>query len=215
MITEIARGVGCGVGGRWGNMAVMNELQQKISASIADSAAVMASLDAQRDAIAAICQVIVDALKDGRKVLTAGHGGSAAEAMHMSEEFVGRFDQDRRPLPAVALTADGTLLTCISNDYGFDEIFPRQLEALGQPGDVLVIFSTSGKGDGFQRCVDIAAKRGVTTVGFLGKGGGPLAPRLDHAVVVASDITARVQEAHVCLLHVVLEAVDRAFVDCC
>lgn len=190
----------------------MNDPISAIRQSILQSSQVLASLDAQAEQIDVISQSIITALRAGHKLLTAGHGGSASDAMHMSEELVGRFDRDRRPLPAIALTADGTLLTCISNDYGFDEIFPRQLQALGQSGDVLVIFSTSGNGNGYQKCIDIAKANGVTTIGLLGKTGGPLAPRLDHALIVDSTSTARIQEAHTAIMHIILEAIDREFV---
>jgi D-sedoheptulose 7-phosphate isomerase len=129
----------------------------------------------------------------------------------MSEELVGRFNADRRPLPAIALVADPTLMTCIANDYGFDGVFPRQVEGLGQEGDVLVIFSTSGNGEGLVRSVEAAKAKGVRTVALLGKGGGAIVGTVDAQVVVPSDVTARVQEAHQLIMHVILEAVDAEF----
>lgn len=179
--------------------------------SIEESAGVMASLQKQADAIDAICTVVVQSLKNGGKLLTAGNGGSACDALHMSEEFVGRFDTDRRPLPCIALVADSTLLTCIANDFGYQHIFSRQVEALGQKGDVHVIFSTSGNGEHFRLSIEAAKRNGVTTVGFLGKGGGMIAGMLDHSVVVDSQSTARIQEAHTLLLHMVLERVESVF----
>jgi len=140
-----------------------------------------------------------------------GHGGSAADALHMAEELVGRFDADRAPLPAICLVADPTLLTCIANDYGFAAVFPRQVEALGRQGDVLVIFSTSGNGDGLRRAADAAAQKRVKTIALLGKGGGGLKGRCDYELIVGSAETARVQEAHTLILHLILEAVDRRF----
>jgi D-sedoheptulose 7-phosphate isomerase len=186
----------------------MNEISA-ISRSIGRSAAVIASLEQQASVIAAICRVITDRLAAGSKVLTCGHGGSAADALHLAEELTGRFDADRRPLPAISLVTDPTLMTCIANDYGFDAIFPRQVEALGQRGDVLVVFSTSGKGEHLRRTVETAKMRGVISVGLLGKGGGPLRSLVDHALVVESDETARIQEAHTLILHLMLEAVER------
>lgn len=187
------------------------ETRGEVIASVRASAVAIASLEQQADALAGICDAVVAALRQGNKVLTAGHGGSAADALHMSEELLGRFKADRRPLPAVALVADPTLMTCIANDYGFEAIFPRQVEGLGGRGDVLVIFSTSGNGDGYQRCVDVARDKGVTTVALLGKGGGPLSGRCDHELIVDHDETARIQEAHTLILHVILEAVEREF----
>lgn len=189
----------------------MVQRDDAMAESIRQSAAVIAALGERpcAGAIAEVCGVIAAALERGNKLLTAGHGGSAADALHLAEELVGRFDADRRPLPAIALVADPTLLTCIANDYGFTHVFPRQVEALGQPGDVLVIFSTSGKGDGLRMAVEAAKRRRVTTVALLGKGGGPLAEMVDHKVVVPSDVTARVQEAHTLVLHLILEHAER------
>ena len=182
-----------------------------ILGSIQRSAAAIASLSKQAPAIEGICKVVVDALVRGNKVLTCGHGGSAADALHMSEELVGRFLSNRRSLPAVCLVADPTLLTCIGNDFGFEAIFPRQIEGLGQPGDVLVFFSTSGNGEGFRRAAEVARQKKLVTVALLGKGGGPLRPLVDHALVVESDETARIQEAHTLIMHIILEAVERQF----
>jgi D-sedoheptulose 7-phosphate isomerase len=180
-----------------------------ILGSIRRSEAVIATLAEQAERLATICDVVVDCLKAGGKLLTCGHGGSAADAQHLAEELTGRFNADRRPLPAISLVTDPTLMTCIANDYGFDAIFPRQVEALGQRGDVLVVFSTSGKGEHLRRTVEMAQSRGVITIGLLGKGGGPLAAMVDHALIVADDETARIQEAHTLILHLMLEAVER------
>jgi D-sedoheptulose 7-phosphate isomerase len=188
----------------------MTDANQPILDSIRASAEAIHSLADQAPLVRAICDVITAALLRGNKVLTAGHGGSAAEALHLSEELVGRFDADRRPLPAISLVADPTLMTCIANDFGFAQVFPRQVEALGQAGDVLVIFSTSGNGDGLRLAVEMAKRKGVVTVSILGKTGGTLATISDHALVVRSSVTARVQEAHTLVLHLMLEAVERA-----
>lgn len=184
---------------------------EAIGQSIRESSEVMASLADQSDAIETICNVVIAALQDGKKLMTAGNGGSAADALHMSEEFVGRFRTDRRPLPCIALVADTTLLTCIANDFGYEHIFDRQVESLGQPGDIYIVFSTSGNGEHFRLSVEAARSKGITTIGFLGKGGGLIADMLDHKVVVASSSTARIQEAHTLLLHMVLEQVEEVF----
>ena len=189
----------------------MSERTDAIAASIERSAETIRSLHHHRERLETICGVILDALRSGRKLLTAGHGGSAADALHMAEELVGRFDRDRQPLPAVALAADPTLLTCIGNDYGFERIFPRQVEALGGAGDVLVLFSTSGRGEGLLLAAEAAREKGVATIALLGKGGGPLSGRVDHALIVDSDETARIQEVHTLILHLILEAVDHHF----
>ena len=184
----------------------------RIEASIADCGRTVASLTAQSAKLAGIADVIISALESGGKVMTIGHGGSAADALHMSEELLGRFDADRRPLPAVSLVADPTLLTCIANDYGFAHVFSRQVEGLGKPGDILVVFSTSGNGEGIRRAIEAARKKGVVTIGFLGKSGGEAVDLCEHALVVDSQSTARVQEVHTLILHLILEQVDARFV---
>jgi D-sedoheptulose 7-phosphate isomerase len=154
---------------------------------------------------------IVTALEKGNKILTCGNGGSAADALHMAEELVGRYRTNRRALPAIALCADPTALTCIANDFGFEHVFSRQLEALGEKGDVLVIFSTSGNSPNLALAVEAAARRGVTTVALLGKTGGLLTGKCDHEIIVPSNDTARIQEVHTFVMHAWLEQVEAAF----
>jgi len=144
---------------------------------------------------------IGEAIRNGRKLLTAGNGGSAADALHLSEELVGRFDKERRSLPAIALCADATLLTCIGNDYGFERIFSRQIEGLGRPGDVLVVFSTSGKSPNLIAALHAAKEHGLKTIALLGRDGGPAKGIADHELIVPSNVTARVQEVHTFILH--------------
>ncbi len=186
----------------------MDSIRQQLADSIRASAAVLSSLADQADRLSAICDAVVAALRSGNKVLTMGHGGSAADALHMAEELVGRFDKDRRPLPAICLAADPTLMTCIVNDYGFEHLFPRQVEAHGQEGDVLVVFSTSGNGQGLRRSIEVAKRKGLVSVALLGKSGGMVKGLADHELIVASQNTARIQEAHTLILHLVLEAVE-------
>lgn len=153
-------------------------------------------------------RLIREAVTTGRHLYTAGNGGSAADALHLAEELIGRFDKDRRPLPAMALCADATSLTCIANDYGFEQIYARQVEALGRPGDVLVVFSTSGKSPNLLAALRAARARGVVTIGVLGKGGGPARDLVDHALIVPSAATARIQEVHTFILHAWLALVE-------
>jgi D-sedoheptulose 7-phosphate isomerase len=141
-------------------------------------------------------------------VLTAGNGGSAADALHLSEELVGRYRDNRRALPAIALVSDGTALTCIGNDFGFDQVFARQIEALGQPGDVLVLFTSSGNSANLIFALEAARKKGVKTVALLGRGGGKLKGLADAEWIVPSPSGARVQELHGWALHVILEVVE-------
>ncbi len=172
----------------------------------------IATLEASRSLAPAIeatgCEIRA-ALRSGRRLYTAGNGGSAADAMHLAEELVGRFDKERESLPAVSLCADVTVLTCIANDYGFEHIFSRQIEGLGKPGDVLVIFSTSGKSPNLLAALRTARARGLRTIAVLGKGGGPAKTLADHSLVVPSDTTARIQEVHTFILHAWLTLMER------
>lgn len=178
---------------------------------LADSASLIASLAGQADGIAAAAAGCVAALKAGGKILTAGNGGSAAEALHMAEEFTGRFRGNRPSLPAIALTADCTVLTCIANDFGFDFVFSRQVESLGKPGDVLVLFSTSGNALNLENALKAAHARGIKVLCLLGKTGGRLKGRGDWEILVNGNQTERIQEAHQVVLHLVLEAAEREF----
>ena len=188
----------------------MNRDSSWIGDAIAASAATIGGLSAAVETIEAMGDALVAVLRGGGKILTAGNGGSAAEALHMSEEFVGRFRHNRRSLAAVALVADPTAITCIGNDFGFDYIFSRQIEGLGQVGDALVVFSTSGNAPNLARALEAAAEAGMVTVALLGRDGGPLAGRADHEVIVPGEATERIQEAHQVVLHLLLDAVERA-----
>ncbi len=145
--------------------------------------------------------VIRERLRAGGKVLTAGNGGSAADALHLAEELVGRFDKERPSLSAICLCADPALLTCIGNDYGFERLFSRQVEGLGRPGDVLVVFTTSGKSLNLITALETARKKEVTTIALLGKDGGSSKGKADHEIIVPSFTTARIQEVHTFILH--------------
>lgn len=145
----------------------------------------------------------------GHKVMFCGNGGSAADAQHLAAELVGRLVRDRRALPGLALTTDSSALTCIGNDLGFDEIFARQVEALGRAGDVLIAISTSGNSPNVVRAVEVAKPIGIYTIGLLGRDGGKLAPLVDLPIVVAAEETARIQEAHIFLGHVLCALVEQ------
>jgi D-sedoheptulose 7-phosphate isomerase len=162
-------------------------------------------------AIEAAGAEIRQAIKGGHKLLTAGNGGSAADALHLAEELVGRFDKERISLPAIALCADPTLLTCIGNDYGFEQVFSRQVEGLGRPGDVLVVFTTSGKSPNLIRALQAARSRSVRTIAVLGKDGGAAKGLADHELIVPSNVTARIQEVHTFILHSWLTLLEMDF----
>jgi D-sedoheptulose 7-phosphate isomerase len=154
--------------------------------------------------------LVAEALGAGRKVLLFGNGGSAADAQHLAAEFVGRFLAERRPLPAIALTTDTSALTAIANDYGYDQVFARQVRALAAPGDVALAISTSGRSPNVLRAVEACRERGVHTIGLTGGDGGPLAGMVDVALCVsASTLSCRIQETHILIGHVLCELVDR------
>lgn len=144
---------------------------------------------------------IASALAQGGKLMLCDNGGSAADAQHIASELTGRFIQERRPLAGIALTTDSSALTCIGNDYAFDEVFARQLRALGRAGDVLIGISTSGNSANVVKAVQAAHEMGITVIGLLGRDGGALKPLSDVAIVVPSKVTARIQEAHILIGH--------------
>ena len=185
--------------------------RNRIEKIINESVRTQQSLVSSVDAIGRICEAVVTALKGGGKILTAGNGGSAAEALHMAEELVGRFRTNRISLPAVSLVADSTAITCIGNDFGFDRIFSRQVEGLGKRSDVLAVFSTSGNARNLALALEAAREKEMVSICFLGRDGGPLAGAGDHEVIVEGTATERIQEAHQLLLHIVLESVENAF----
>jgi D-sedoheptulose 7-phosphate isomerase len=167
-------------------------------------------LDENAAALERAIGIVADALAGGHKVLLFGNGGSAADAQHIAAEFVGRFIRERRALPAVALTTDTSALTAIANDYGYDEVFARQVRALGARGDVALAISTSGKSPSVLRAVDACRDIGITTIGLTGGDGGALAGAVDVSLrVSASRLSPRIQETHILIGHVLCELVDR------
>lgn len=162
------------------------------------------------DRLAAAARLVADALGRGNKVMFCGNGGSAADSQHLAAELVGRYRRNRPGWPALALTVDTSALTAIGNDFGFEEVFSRQVAALGRPGDVLIAISTSGRSPNVLRAVETARTLGLKTVGFAGRDGGPLAALVDVALVVPSDDTARVQECHITLGHILCDLVEEA-----
>jgi D-sedoheptulose 7-phosphate isomerase len=160
------------------------------------------------ETIAAIADAYAAALRSGGTLFFAGNGGSAADAQHLATEYVVRYHSNRPALRAVALTTDSSLLTACANDLGFDEVFARQVEALARPGDVLSLHSTSGESPNVIRAAQSAKTRGVTVVGFLGKSGGHLKDLADVVLVVPSDDTARIQEIHLAIEHLICAIVE-------
>lgn len=157
-----------------------------------------------------IC-LIVATFKNGNKLLICGNGGSAADSQHIAAEFISSFRNGelRRSLPAIALTTDTSILTAYSNDYGFEGVFGRQVEGLGSSGDLLLVLSTSGNSKNIVQAVNVAKTKGILTVGLLGKDGGLLKGLLDHSIVVPSDETARIQEGHMTIYHIICDLVEK------
>ena len=185
-------------------MSEFPELRDAIEAATQTLRA-LSSLEPQ---MAQAADVIHQCLRTGNKLLVCGNGGSAADASHFATELVVRFVKDRRALPAICLTSDSGILTAAGNDYGFDEIFARQVAAFGIAGDVLICLTTSGKSKNLIRALVEAKARKLKTIAFLGRDGGSTIGIADLDVLVKSDSTARVQEAHQLLLHVLCEVID-------
>jgi phosphoheptose isomerase len=186
----------------------MRELSKVLDGAVAAAKETLGSLldlDAQ---VAKAADSIEQCLRAGNKLLVCGNGGSAADASHFATEFVVRFMKDRAAYPAICLAADGGLLTAAGNDYGFDEIFARQVAAFGTPGDVLICLTTSGKSKNVIRALEQAKTRQLKTIAFLGRDGGSTIGMADVELLVRSDSTARIQEAHQLLLHVLCEIVE-------
>jgi D-sedoheptulose 7-phosphate isomerase len=162
------------------------------------------------DAVARAGEMLLASLRTGGKVLLFGNGGSAADAQHIAAEFTGRFVRQRDGLPAIALTTDTSALTAIANDFGYDDVFARQVRALGRKGDVAIAISTSGKSPSVLRAVEACKPIGIRTIGLGGGDGGPMKPLVDVALIVsASTLSARIQETHITIGHVLCELVDR------
>ncbi len=162
------------------------------------------------DVVIKMAEVMIQALKQHKKMIFFGNGGSAADSQHIAAEFIGRFQKERKSLPAIALTTDTSILTALGNDYGFDIVFARQLQGLGQRGDVAVAISTSGNSRNVIEAVKQAKKIGMKTLGFTGGDGGKLAPLCDLTLIVKSSVTARIQESHICFFHILCEMVEEA-----
>ena len=157
------------------------------------------------------CSLMIKTLKNGNKILLVGNGGSAADAQHIAAEITGRYKNQRRGLPAIALTTDTSVLTAISNDYGYTRVFDRQVEALANKGDLLIGISTSGKSNNILSALVLANEMGCTTLGLSGKTGGEMNTVCDLNLVIPSDDTPRIQEIHILIGHILCQAVDDSF----
>jgi D-sedoheptulose 7-phosphate isomerase len=192
-------------------MNQMNDFERRIGVLIEASIATKQSMLGNRELIstaARISEILVHALKQGNKVLIFGNGGSAADAQHIAAEFVGRFAFDRPALPALALSVNSSCVTAIGNDYGFDLVFSRQLEALARPGDVAIGISTSGNSPNVIKAMSTARKMELHTVALTGAAGGGIKGNVDHCICVPSNDTPRIQEGHILVGHIISELVE-------
>ncbi len=156
-----------------------------------------------------LSDIIISTLNTSHKLIICGNGGSASDALHFAGEIVGRFQQDRNPWPAITLNSDVTAMTAISNDYGYENIFARQAQAHTNPDDVFIGISTSGNSENVYRAVKVAKEKGAITAAFLGCDGGKIAPIVDYPIIVPCNVTARVQECHILIIHIICELVER------
>ena len=161
------------------------------------------------DLVEKAAEDIIHSLKTGNKILICGNGGSAADAQHIAAEIVGRYKTERKGLPAIALTTDSSILTAVGNDFGFECLFSRQLEALGEKGDVLTVISTSGNSQNLISCITAARDKDIKVVALLGNDGGEIVSLADISIVVESNITARIQEAHILIGHTICGGVEQ------
>lgn len=192
----------------------MNVMHKHIAESLRLGAEVrLAVIKTSIQKIVHTAELITTCLQRGGKLMLFGNGGSAADAQHLAAEFVGRFARDRAPIPALALTTDTSALTAIANDFGFEQVFARQVIALGCPGDVVLAISTSGKSPNVLYGVQAARERGITTIGLTGGDGGQLANLADYVIVVPSRTTAHIQETHIAIGHALCEAIEQALVE--
>lgn len=183
-------------------------MRELIEASIATKQGMLRSSEVLLT-VAKVCEILVSALKQGNKALLFGNGGSAADAQHIAAELVGRFAFDRPALPALALSVNTSCVTSIGNDYGFDQVFSRQIEALARPGDVAIGISTSGNSANVLRAMLAARKIGLHTVALTGRTGGNLRNTVDHCICVPSNEKPRIQECHILIGHIISELVER------
>lgn len=174
--------------------------------------AAVSTLRDQASRIAELGEILVERLRSGGRIYLCGNGGSAADAQHIATEITCRYESLRRALPAIALTTDSSLLTAAGNDFGFEQVFSRQVEALARPEDALICISTSGASHNVLAAARTARAKGILTIGLLGKDGGTIGHSVDHAIIVPSDNTARVQECHILIGHLWCALIDRAFV---
>ena len=187
---------------------MMNDIKAQLRASC-DVKQQLLGNDALLQLVEDVAKCCIQAFRSGNKVMLAGNGGSASDALHLAAEFVGRYEQDRSGIPALALSANSSTLTAVANDYGYEAVFQRQVQALGREGDVFFGLSTSGRSSNVVAAIQECKRLGITTVGMTGAGGGDMLELCDYCICIPSENTARIQEAHITLGHIICSMVER------
>lgn len=185
-----------------------NLRREELERMLAESAGAIAAIGEMLGELDRACELVAERIRSGGCVLAFGNGGSAAQAQHFASELVGRFQHERRPLAAIALTTDTSALTSVGNDYGFEEIFARQVRALARAGDVVLAISTSGNSSNVLRALDVAREKKACTIGLTGGSGGKMRERVDLCLCIPSDSTPRIQEAHLVISHILCHMVE-------
>jgi len=189
----------------------MNDSKETIRQRLRDSIAIKEKIlsdDNLINSVSEIADKLADAIRSGNKLILCGNGGSASDALHFAGEIVGRFQKERSSWPAIVLNADVATMTAIANDYGYDDVFARQAEGHVREGDIFIGISTSGNSENVLRAAGVAKGKGAVTAAFLGKDGGKIKDVVDYPVVVECNTTARVQECHICIIHIICELVE-------
>lgn len=183
-------------------------MKESIKKHIFEHRSVIDAMDGIEIAIEKIAELMIKCLRENGTIFWCGNGGSASDSQHLAGELIGRFVDDRRPLKSIALNADSAVMTCIVNDYGYEHIFSRQIEGLGSKGDILVGITTSGNSQNILNALEIANKKGLFTVGLLGKGGGGAAKIAQESIIIPSNSTGRIQEMHILIGHILCDLIE-------
>ena len=179
-----------------------------IQSNLEEHREVLNQLNSVESSIEAVAKLLIYCLKEDKTVFWCGNGGSASDSQHLTGELIGRFKGDRKPLKSISLNADSAVMTCIINDYGYEHIFSRQIEALGTEGDILIGISTSGNSNNVNNAFRVAKEKKIHTVGFLGKGGGEASKLVEYSILIPSQSTARIQEMHITVGHILCELIE-------
>ena len=183
-------------------------MKELIKKHILEHSATLKSIFELDESIEKVANIFIHCLESDGTIFWCGNGGSASDSQHLAGELVGRFEDERKPLKSISLTADSAVMTCIINDYGYEHIFSRQIEALGSKGDVLVGITTSGNSKNVLKAFEVAKNKGVSTIGLLGKGGGLAKGLVDESIIIPSNSTARVQEMHILIGHILCDLIE-------